>query len=47
MDRPWQIELLGWLRSVEGEQVVSRFRTQKTGALLAYLMGDFADGPME
>src|SRR4051794_21626096 len=33
----WRIELLGELRAVSGESVVSRFRTQKTGFLLAYL----------
>jgi predicted ATPase/DNA-binding SARP family transcriptional activator len=33
----WRIELFGGLRAVRGEQVVSRFRTQKTAALLAYL----------
>jgi predicted ATPase len=37
MTEPWRIEMLGWLRAVQGERVVSRFRTQKTGALLAYL----------
>jgi predicted ATPase/DNA-binding SARP family transcriptional activator len=37
MIEPWRIEMLGWLRAVQGEQVVSRFRTRKTGALLAYL----------
>jgi non-specific serine/threonine protein kinase len=37
MDAPWQIELLGWLRAVQGDRVVSRFQTHKTGALLAYL----------
>jgi DNA-binding SARP family transcriptional activator len=37
MDAPWRIELLGWLRAVQDGRVVSRFRTKKTGALLAYL----------
>src|SRR2546426_391706 len=37
MDRPWRIEMLGGLRATQGEQIVWRFRTQKTGALLAYL----------
>ncbi len=37
MDTPWRIEMLGWLRAVQGERIVSRFRTRKTGALLAYL----------
>jgi predicted ATPase/DNA-binding SARP family transcriptional activator len=33
----WRIELLGWLRAVGEGRVVSRFRSQQTGALLAYL----------
>jgi predicted ATPase len=33
----WRVEMLGRLRLVRGTQTVSRFRTQKTGALLAYL----------
>src|SRR6476661_443027 len=33
----WKIELLGRLRLQHGSRYVSRFRTQKTGALLAYL----------
>jgi non-specific serine/threonine protein kinase len=37
MDEPWRIELLGWLRAAQGRRVVSRFQTQKTAALLAYL----------
>jgi predicted ATPase/DNA-binding SARP family transcriptional activator/Tfp pilus assembly protein PilF len=37
MATPWQIELLGGLRASHGTTVVSRFRTQKTAALLAYL----------
>jgi predicted ATPase/DNA-binding SARP family transcriptional activator len=43
MDQPWQIELFGWLRAQRGtsagagDQVVSRFRTQKAALLLAYL----------
>src|SRR5262245_26308447 len=37
MEAPWRIELLGWLRATQGERVVTRFRSQKTGALLAYL----------
>jgi DNA-binding SARP family transcriptional activator len=37
MDAPWRIELLGWLRATQGDRVVARFRTSKTGALLAYL----------
>src|SRR5690242_13060721 len=35
--RGWRIELLGNLRAVSGETVVSRFRSEKTGFLLAYL----------
>ena len=34
---PWRIEMLGWLRAVRGDFSVSRFQTQKTGLLLAYL----------
>jgi DNA-binding SARP family transcriptional activator len=37
MDARWRIELLGRLRAVQGDRVLTRFRTQKTGALLAYL----------
>jgi DNA-binding SARP family transcriptional activator len=37
MDPACRIELLGWLRVVQGERVVSRFHTRKTGGLLAYL----------
>jgi predicted ATPase/DNA-binding SARP family transcriptional activator len=46
MPLPWRIELLGWLRVVEGDaatvgerlpRTISRFQTQKTGSLLAYL----------
>jgi PAS domain S-box-containing protein len=33
----WRIELLGGLRATHGDQVITHFRTQKTGALLAYL----------
>ena len=33
----WRIELLGGLRARRGDNVVTRFRTHKTGALLAYL----------
>src|SRR5438034_997054 len=29
--------MLGWLRAVRGDVSVSRFQTQKTGLLLAYL----------
>lgn len=37
MDAPWRISLLGRLEARRGDQVVSRFRTQKTALLLAYL----------
>src|SRR5262249_4536758 len=37
MDQPWRIELFGWLRAVQADRVVSRFRTRKAAALLAYL----------
>src|SRR6059058_1700133 len=43
MDPLWQIKLFGWLRAVPGtpegagDRVVSRFRTRKAEALLAYL----------
>jgi len=37
MDQRWQIELFGWLRVVQGDRIVSRFRTRKAEALLAYL----------
>ena len=37
MDRPWQIELLGWLRVVQADRVITRFRTRKAEARLAYL----------
>src|SRR5712691_5831881 len=33
----WRIELLGHLRATRGDRVVKRFRSQQTGALLAYL----------
>jgi predicted ATPase/DNA-binding SARP family transcriptional activator/Tfp pilus assembly protein PilF len=33
----WRIELLGGLRALRGDQVIARFRTRQTGALLAYL----------
>ena len=35
--RGWRIELLGNLRALSGDIVVSRFRTEKSGFLLAYL----------
>jgi len=37
MDSRWRIELLGRLRAEVAGLVVTRFRTQKTAALLAYL----------
>jgi len=33
----WRIELLGELRAVHGSRVVTHFRSQKTGLLLAFL----------
>jgi DNA-binding SARP family transcriptional activator len=37
MDTPWRIEMLGWLRASQGDRLLTRFRSQQTGALLAYL----------
>src|SRR5207245_1649927 len=37
MDQPWQIELFGGLRAVQPDRIISRFRTRKAEALLAYL----------
>jgi predicted ATPase/DNA-binding SARP family transcriptional activator len=37
MDVRWRIEMLGGLRVVMGDRIITRFRTQKTGALIAYL----------
>ena len=37
MDTLWRIQLLGGLRAEGPERVITRFRTQKTAALLAYL----------
>src|SRR5437868_5105027 len=37
METQWRIELLGGLRACCGERVITRFRTQKTGALLGCL----------
>jgi predicted ATPase/DNA-binding SARP family transcriptional activator len=37
MKEPWRINLLGGLRATLEGQTITRFRTQKTGALLAYL----------
>src|SRR5579872_1392691 len=33
----WMVRLLGGLAVEEGDRVITRFRTQKTGLLLAYL----------
>ena len=37
MPLPWRVEMLGGLRVVQSDRIVTRFQTQKTGALLAYL----------
>src|ERR1051325_2145776 len=37
MSEPWQIILLGGLSAQRGEQVITRFKYQKVGGLLAYL----------
>lgn len=37
MNEPWQIQLLGGLAAGQGDLRVSRFRTRKAAALLAYL----------
>src|SRR5207244_5652514 len=37
MDGGWKIYLFGGLRAVQDGRVITRFRTQKTAALLAYL----------
>lgn len=37
IEQSWRIELFGGLRARQGNRVIGRFRTQKTGALLAYL----------
>src|SRR5690348_9385608 len=37
MDTLWRIEMLGELRAVSADRVLTRFRTRKAGALLAYL----------
>ena len=37
MDARWRIEVLGRLRATRAGQEITRFRTHKTGALLAYL----------
>jgi DNA-binding SARP family transcriptional activator len=37
MNAQWRIELFGGLRVTSGERIITRFRTRKIGALLAYL----------
>src|SRR6266511_4152171 len=37
MTEKWRIEMLGGLRAICGETVITRFRTQRTASLLAYL----------
>jgi DNA-binding SARP family transcriptional activator len=37
MNDPWKIQLFGALRLTQPGRAITRFRTQKTGALLAYL----------
>jgi DNA-binding SARP family transcriptional activator len=37
MTARWRIDLLGELRASQGDRVITRFRTRKTAALLAYL----------
>jgi DNA-binding SARP family transcriptional activator len=37
VDLPWRLDLLGGLRATQGNRVIERFRSQKTGVLLAYL----------
>lgn len=37
MDARCRIELFGELRVVQGERIITRFNTQKTASLLAYL----------
>jgi len=37
VDQPWKIEMLGGLRVHQADTVITRFKTHKTGALLAYL----------
>src|SRR5438477_8473030 len=37
MNEPCHIHLFGALRVQQGERLITRFRTQQTGALLAYL----------
>src|SRR5690348_5365690 len=37
MGPQWRIEMMGQLRALAADRTITRFRTQKTGALLAYL----------
>src|SRR5262245_39142818 len=37
METLWRIEMLGGLRARRGDHVITRFRSQATGLLLAYL----------
>src|SRR5437667_11082165 len=37
MNEPWSIQLFGRLRAQQAERSITRFRSQQTGALLAYL----------
>ncbi len=37
MYEPWRVQLFGALRAVRGDRIVTRFRSQQTGALLGYL----------
>src|SRR5437764_2324114 len=37
MDSRCKIDLFGGLRVEQGKRIITRFRTQKTGSLLAYL----------
>jgi hypothetical protein len=40
MSARWRIEVLGGLQAVPGDRVLTRFRTEKTAALLAFLARD-------
>src|SRR5262245_60445395 len=37
MDEQWRISLFGGLSAARGDQAITRFKSQKIGALLAYL----------
>src|SRR5947207_77991 len=37
MNDPWRVRLFGGLRAQRGEQVITRFKTQKVASLFAYL----------